>query len=210
MWDEVDTEPVLRARNLTFRYRPHGRAILRDVDLDIYAGDRLLLQGPSGGGKTTLAAMLAGLRPPETGLVMLRGFDQQNVESQVTPRRVAMAPQFHENYIFNATFGFNLLLGRRWPPLPQDVSDALEICNELGLDELLARMPLGMNQIVGESGWQLSHGERSRVYIARVLVQNADLVILDESFGALDPENLRDALQTTLHRAKTLLVIAHP
>lgn len=204
------TEPVLRARNLTFRYRPQGRTILRDVDLDIHAGDRLLLEGPSGGGKTTLAAVLAGLRPPETGLVMLRGFDQQNVESQVTPRRVAMAPQFHENYIFNATFGFNLLLGRRWPPLPQDLSDAREICNELGLDELVARMPLGMNQIVGESGWQLSHGERSRVYIARVLLQNADLVILDESFGALDPENLRDALQTTLHRAKTLLVIAHP
>lgn len=206
----VRTEPVLRARNLTFRYRPQGRAILRDVNLDIYAGDRLLLEGPSGGGKTTLAAVLAGLRAPETGLVMLRGFNQQNVESQVTPRRVAMAPQFHENYIFNATFGFNLLLGRRWPPLPQDVSDAREICNELGLDELLARMPLGMNQIVGESGWQLSHGERSRVYIARVLLQNADLVILDESFGALDPENLRDALQTTLNRAKTLMVIAHP
>lgn len=203
-------EPALRARNLTFRYRPNGRPVLRDVGLDIFAGDRLLLEGPSGGGKTTLAAVLAGLRTPETGFVMLRGFDQQNVESQVTPRRVAMAPQFHENYIFNATFGFNLLLGRRWPPHPQDLVEAEELCRELGLDELLARMPQGMNQIVGESGWQLSHGERSRVYIARVLLQNADLVILDESFGALDPENLRDALQTTLNRAKTLLVIAHP
>lgn len=203
-------EPVLRTRNLVFRYRPQGRAILREINLDIFAGDRLLLQGPSGGGKTTLAAVLAGLRVPETGLVMLRSFDQQNVESQVTPRRVAMAPQFHENYIFNATFGFNLLMGRRWPPSRQDLADAQEICNELGLDQLLAQMPLGMNQIVGESGWQLSHGECSRVYIARVLLQNADLVILDESFGALDPENLRDALQTTLRRAKTLLVIAHP
>ncbi len=203
-------EPVLCARNLTFRYRANGRAVLREIDLDIFAGDRLLLEGPSGGGKTTLAAVLAGLRVPEMGLVMLRGFDQQNVESQVTPRRVAMAPQFHENYIFNATFGFNLLLGRRWPATDQDFADATEICGELGLDELLSRMPLGMHQIVGESGWQLSHGERSRVYITRVLLQNADLVILDESFGALDPENLRDALQTTLKRAPTLLVIAHP
>ncbi len=203
-------EPTLRARNLTFRYRANGRPILRDVDLDIFAGDRLLLEGPSGGGKTTLAAVLAGLRQPEAGFVMLRGFDQQNVESQVTPRRVAMAPQFHENYIFNGTFAFNLLMGRRYPPSVQDLADAEQVCKELGLDELLSRMPLGMNQKVGESGWQLSHGERSRVYIARVLLQNADLVILDESFGALDPENLRDALQTTLHRAKTLLVIAHP
>ncbi len=203
-------EPTLRARNLTFRYRANGRPVLRDVGLDIFAGDRLLLEGPSGGGKTTLAAVLAGLRQPDAGFVMLRGFDQQNVESQVTPRRVAMAPQFHENYIFNGTFAFNLLMGRRYPPSVQDLADAGQVCKELGLDELLSRMPLGMNQVVGESGWQLSHGERSRVYIARVLLQNADLVILDESFGALDPENLRDALETTLHRAKTLLVIAHP
>lgn len=202
--------PLLRARNLVFRYRPQGRAILNEVSLDIYAGDRLLLEGPSGGGKTTLAAVLAGLRVPQTGLVLLRGFDRQNVESQVTPRRIAMAPQFHENYIFNATFAFNLLLGRRYPPTEQDLAEAEAVCRELGLDELLARMPLGMNQIVGESGWQLSHGERSRVYIARVLLQPADLVILDESFGALDPENLRDALQTTLRRAPTLMVIAHP
>jgi ATP-binding cassette subfamily B protein len=214
-WREPDPDrersgPVLRARNLTFRYRPGGRAVLRDVNLDVHAGDRLLLEGPSGGGKTTLAAVLAGLRAPEAGHVIVGGFAQQNVESQVTPRRVAMAPQFHENYIFNATFGFNLLMGRRWPPSAQDLADAHAICRELRLDELLARMPQGMNQIVGESGWQLSHGERSRVYIARVLLQKADLVILDESFGALDPENLRDALKTTLARAKTLMVIAHP
>jgi ATP-binding cassette subfamily B protein len=203
-------EPVLRARNLVYRYHPHGRAVLRDIDLDIFAGDRLLLEGPSGGGKSTLAAVLAGLRVPDTGLVMLRGFDRQSVDSEVTPRRVAMAPQFHENYIFNATFGFNLLLGRRWPATEQDFADATEICRELGLDELLARMPLGMQQIVGESGWQLSHGERSRVFIARVLLQEADLVVLDESFGALDPETLRGTLETTLRRAPTLMVIAHP
>jgi ATP-binding cassette subfamily B protein len=64
--------------------------------------------------------------------------------------------------------------------------------------------------MVGESGWQLSHGERSRLFIARTLLQDADLVILDESFGALDPENLYRALQCVLNRASTALVIAHP
>ena len=64
--------------------------------------------------------------------------------------------------------------------------------------------------MVGETGWQLSQGERSRLFMARALLQNSNLVILDESFAALDPENLRQALECTLRRAKTLLVVAHP
>ncbi len=65
-------------------------------------------------------------------------------------------------------------------------------------------------QTVGETGWQLSHGKRSRLYIARALLQGGDLVLLDESFAALDPETLRRAMECVLSRARTLLVIAHP
>ncbi len=121
-----------------------------------------------------------------------------------------MAPQFQENHVFAETFAFNLLMGRHWPPRSEDLQEAEQICHELGLGELLGRMPSGLQQIVGESGWQLSHGERSRLFIARTLLQDADLVILDESFGALDPENLGRAMRCVLQRAKTLLVIAHP
>jgi ATP-binding cassette subfamily B protein len=64
--------------------------------------------------------------------------------------------------------------------------------------------------MVGETGWQLSHGEKSRLYIARALLQGAELIVLDESFAALDPENLRRALHCALARASTLFVIAHP
>jgi len=71
-------------------------------------------------------------------------------------------------------------------------------------------MPAGMLQMVGESGWQLSHGERSRLYIARALLQGSDVLIFDESFAALDPENLRLALDCVLNRAATVMVIAHP
>ncbi len=80
----------------------------------------------------------------------------------------------------------------------------------MGLGDLLDRMPAGFQQMVGESGWRLSHGERSRLYIARAILQKADLIILDESFAALDPENLRLALSCVIGRANTLLVIAHP
>jgi ATP-binding cassette subfamily B protein len=123
---------------------------------------------------------------------------------------VVAAPQFHENHVLTETFAFNLLMGRRWPPQPADVEAAERTCRELGLDDLLSRMPAGLLQLVGETGWQLSHGERSRLYIARAMLQEADLVILDESFAALDPETLRRCLECILKHAAALLVIAHP
>ena len=108
------------------------------------------------------------------------------------------------------TFAFNLLMSRRWPASEEDLAEAEGICHELGLTALLNKMPLGLQQPVGEGGWHLSHGERSRIYIARALLQQADLVILDESFGSLDPENMETALRTVLTRVPTLLVIAQP
>jgi ATP-binding cassette subfamily B protein len=203
-------QALVQARDLNFRYRPQGRSILQDCTLQIYPGDRLLLEGPSGGGKSTLAAVLTGLRAPESGSLLLWGFDRQLLGVEEWRKRVVMAPQFQENYVFSETLAFNLLMGRGWPPKPGDLEEAESICQELGLGEVLQRMPSGFQQMVGESGWQLSHGERSRLFIARTLLQKADLIVLDESFGALDPENLERALQCVLRRAPTLLVIAHP
>lgn len=202
--------PMIRARNLTFRYRPEDKPILQHCHLSIYQGERLLLEGPSGGGKSTLAALLAGLRQPESGQLVLWGIQQKTLGIETWRHRIVIAPQFHENHVFVETFAFNLLMGRRWPPLPSDLEEAEIICRELGLSDLLERMPAGFQQMLGESGWQLSHGERSRLYIARALLQQADFIILDESFAALDPDNLKRALQCVLHRASTLLVIAHP
>ena len=103
-----------------------------------------------------------------------------------------------------------MLMGKRWPARQEDFEEAEAVCRSLGLGDLLDRMPSGLLQMVGETGWQLSHGERSRLYIARALLQNADLIILDESFAALDPETMRQSLSYVMSRAKTLLVIAHP
>jgi ATP-binding cassette subfamily B protein len=80
----------------------------------------------------------------------------------------------------------------------------------MGLGPLIDRMPGGLMQMVGETGWQLSQGERSRLFMARALLQGGDLVVLDESFAALDPQNLRQALECVVRRAETLLVVAHP
>ena len=183
--------------------------MLRGCSLRIHTGDRLVLEGPSGGGKSTLVSILAGLREPNSGELLIDGFDLHTLGSERWRQRIAAAPQFHENYVLAETFAFNLFMGRRGTLRQSDLEEAKVICQELGLTELLTRMPAGMLQMVGETGWQLSHGERSRLYIARALLQDAEVVVLDESFAALDPENMQRAVACVLKRAKSLLVIAH-
>ncbi len=203
-------DPVMEAHDLVFRYQDRGEPVLKGCSLTIRQGDRILLEGSSGGGKSTLASLLVGLRVPQSGLLLLGGLDRQTIGDEGWRQRIVSAPQFHENHVLAETFAFNLLMGRRWPPREEDMREASLICRELGLEALLDKMPAGMLQMVGETGWQLSHGERSRVYIARALLQGAEVVIFDESFAALDPENVRLALDCVLRRARTLLVVAHP
>ncbi|MBV9770721.1 MAG: ABC transporter ATP-binding protein, partial [Bryobacterales bacterium] len=203
------SNPIMEVRDLVFRYSDRTEPVLRGSNLKIALGDRLVLEGPSGGGKSTLVALLAGLREPTSGCVLMDGLDRPTLGAAEWRRRLAAAPQFHENHVLAETFAFNLFLGRHTVLTPADFEEARAICGELGLADLLDRMPAGILQIVGETGWQLSHGERSRLYIARALLQNADLVVLDESFAALDPENLKRAVECVVARARSLLVIAH-
>jgi ATP-binding cassette subfamily B protein len=201
--------PVLDVRDLVFRYGERAEAVLRGANLEIARGDRVVLEGPSGGGKSTLVSLLTGLREPHSGRVLVDGFPRSTLGAAEWRRRLAAAPQFHENHVLAETFAFNLFLGHLAVLTPADFETARAICDELGLGDLLSRMPAGMHQMVGETGWQLSHGERSRLYIARALLQNAELVVLDESFAALDPENLKRAVECVVKRAPSLLVIAH-
>lgn len=206
----ANRESVVEGVSLRFRYPSRQEPVLDDCAVQIREGDRVLLEGPSGGGKSTLASLLVGLRAPDAGLLLLRGLDQATLGAATWRRRVVAAPQFHENHVLTETFAFNLLMGRGWPADDAAMNEASELCTALGLGPLLERMPAGLLQMVGETGWQLSHGERSRLFLARALLQGADLVVLDESFAALDPENLTKALECTLARVRTVVVIAHP
>jgi ATP-binding cassette subfamily B protein len=201
---------LVTARDVGFRYPNRPLPALIGVTFEIRRGDRVLLEGPSGGGKSTLASLVAGLRAPDVGALALDGREQAELGLAGWRERVGVVPQFHENHVFSASLLFNLLLGRAWPPRREDAALAEALCRELELGGVLARMPSGLEQLVGESGWQLSHGERSRLFIARALLQRLDLRVLDESFAALDPETLERVLDCVLARAETLLVIAHP
>ena len=199
--------PLVEAAGVSFN---HGaRTVLNSADLVIQSGERVLLEGASGGGKSTLASLLVGIRQPLSGQVLLRGHDRQTL-GHTWHQFATEAPQFHENHILSGSLGFNLLLGRRWPATAEDLAEARQICDELGLGDLIDRMPGGLNQMIGETGWQLSHGERSRIFLARALLQDAELTVLDESFAALDPESVQLCLDCAFRRARTLVVIAHP
>lgn len=207
---ESNGRRLVEAHDLVFQYQDRSDPVLRGCNLTIGSGERLLLEGTSGGGKSTFTSLLTGMRSQHSGLLLLDGLDRNTLGEDGWRRRIVAAPQFHENHVFTETLAFNLLMGRRWPPREEDLKEAETMCRELGLGGLLGRMPAGLQQMVGETGWQLSHGERSRLYIARALLQGSGLIILDESFAALDPETLRQSLSCILRRAPTLMVIAHP
>lgn len=208
--DDAPATVVLEASDLRFTHAGRNQPVLRGCNLAMAAGERVILQGPSGCGKSTLASVLAGLRPPQSGLLLAHGLDRHTLGLDGWRKRVVLVPQFHENHLALGSLAFNVLMGAEWPASEEDLARAEGILRELGLGATLDRMPSGLLQTVGETGWQLSHGERSRVYLARALVQQPDVLILDESFAQLDPENMHLALDAVVSRGSAVLVIAHP
>ncbi|MBA2660656.1 MAG: ATP-binding cassette domain-containing protein [Bradymonadaceae bacterium] len=205
-----DGQILVEAHELLFRHPGRPQPVLRGCSMTIARGERILLEGRSGSGKSTLGSILVGLRKPDAGLLLLDGLDRQTLGLEGWQQKVVSVPQFHENHILTGPLAFNALMGHEWPASAADMARAQEVFEVLGLGELLARMPSGLLQMVGDTGWQLSHGERSRLFIARALLQNPQMIVFDESFAALDPENTRRALDCVLERAPTVVVIAHP
>jgi ATP-binding cassette subfamily B protein len=182
-----------------------GRSVLRDVDLELAPGDRAVLAGASGAGKSTLATALAGILPASCGHVALDGAQPADPGWR---DRVGLVPQHGDNHVLLAPVAFNLLMGRGWPAGEADLEEAAEVCAELGLGPVLQRMPAGLGQTIGETGWRLSQGERARVCLARALLADHDVLILDEPLGALDPQTARTVLAVARRRARTLVVIS--
>ena len=138
-------------------------------------------------------------KAPVSHLRQLR--DSKDATGIFVVTALGMAAAVNPSVAWVISVAFNLLMGRRWPPSESDLDDAEALCRALDLGPLLDRMPSGIQQMVGESGWRLSHGEQSRIFMARALLQGAEVVVLDESFAALDPERGTRATvcEVTLH-----------
>ena len=195
-------EGALHVRSLSVQRA--GRRVLHAIDLDLQPGDHAILAGASGAGKSTLAAALAGLLPHHSGHVTL---DAATATDPGWRDRVGLVPQHGDNHILLAPVAFNLLMGRHWPAGHDDLQDAETVCTELGLGPLLQRMPAGLGQTIGETGWRLSQGERARLCVARALLADHDVLILDEPLGALDPQTARQVLDVARRRSRALILI---
>ena len=200
----------VEARDAAFQYPGRPAPVLRRCSFAVRAGDRVLVEGASGGGKSTLAALLAGLREPTAGALRLDGVEQAAWASIAGGPASAARRSSTRTTSFPRAWRSTCCWGGPGPPVRKTLPRLRPSAASWIWGRCWRACRRGLEQLVGESGWQLSHGERGRLFIARALLQPLDARILDESFAALDPETLERAVACVLRRAGTLIVIAHP
>ena len=190
-------------RGITFGYKWGQKPLLEDFSLDIRPGQRVALVGPSGSGKSTLAYLVCGLYRPWSGEILFDGQPIDAIPSAVLQRSLSMVDQ--NTVLFNATFRENITL---WSPAVSD-SDLSAAARDAAIHDEIVRRPLGYEGLVKEDGRNLSGGQRQRLEIARALVGNPSILVLDEASSALDAtteERIDSALRA---RGCTCLIIAH-
>ena len=197
--------PALEMDGASFTYMGTTRPALEGVTLTVRPGETLALVGPSGAGKTTIAHLFMRFWDPAEGTVRLDGEDVRDWTLDALRARIALVAQ--DTYLFNDTLRANILIAR------PDASEAelAEAVRRAALEDFVAALPEGLETRVGERGTQLSGGQRQRVAVARAVLKNAPILILDEATSHLDAVNeamLRRAL-TELMAERTTVVIAH-
>ncbi len=196
----------IRFRNVAFSYGGTGGAeVLHDLELHIPQGSFTALVGPSGGGKSTIARLAARFWDVTAGSITLGGRDIREMPLKQLSQAISFVTQ--DNFLFDCSLKENIRLGK------PDASDeeVLAAARAAQCEEFLARLDRGWDTPAGEAGRQLSGGERQRIAIARAILKDAPIVILDEATAFTDPEN-EDKIQSSimaLSKGKTLLVIAH-
>ena len=196
---------ALRLEAVTFTYSGRDRPAVQDVSLDVAPGQLVALVGPSGAGKSTLCSLVARFYDPQHGAVRIDGHDVRDLTLASLGRVAGLVLQ--ETYLFHGTLRENLLYARP-DATPSDLEEA---CASAQLNDVVAALPSGLDTVVGERGHRLSGGEKQRVAIARVILKDPRLLILDEATSHLDTisEQRVQLALTRLFTARTSLVIAH-
>ncbi|NVD98665.1 ABC transporter ATP-binding protein [Massilia sp. BJB1822] len=202
---QAPRDASVELREVHFHYAAAAPAVLRGVSLRIAPGSMTALIGTSGSGKTTLARLIARFFDVDQGSVLVGGVDVRQMSHGQLAGQISQI--FQDNYLFAGSIADNIRAGK------PDASEAeiMAAARQAGVAEIIERLPQGMDSLVGEGGARLSGGERQRIAIARALVKDAPILLVDEATAALDAEN-QAAIADTLARLRgqrTLIVIAH-
>ena len=195
--------PEISYENVSFAYT--DKDVLKNVSFEVKKGEMTALVGPSGGGKSTIASLLARFWDIKDGRILVEGEDIRNVPLGSLMDRISMV--FQRVYLFQDTVYNNIAIGR-----PEATREEVEeAARKARCYDFIMQLPEGFDTVIGEGGASLSGDEQQRISIARCILKNADIVILDEATASVDADNER-AIQeaiSELCRDKTLLVIAH-
>nr|MCR5253686.1 ABC transporter ATP-binding protein/permease [Treponema sp.] len=196
-------ENTICAQNITFAYEK--RKIIDGVSLTIPAGSTTAFVGPSGGGKTTLCHLLSRFWDVDSGSVTLAGKNVRDYDMDSLMKNFSFV--FQNVYLFHDTIANNIRFGQPEAPMEKVIEAAKKAC----CHEFISALPDGYNTVIGEGGASLSGGERQRISIARAIMKDAPIIILDEATANVDPENERDLMAAIneLTKEKTVIMIAH-
>ena len=191
-------------KNVSFGYRG-DREILHNVSLNIPEGSLTAFVGPSGSGKSTIAKLIAGFWDVKEGSITLGGYDLMDIPLNQLYDQIAFVSQ--DNYLFDESVRDNIRMGR----ISATDNEVETAAKAAGCDEFIRKLEHGYDTVVGGGGAHLSGGERQRIAIARAMLKDAPVIILDEATAYIDPENeaiIQRAVAKLIQR-KTVIVIAH-
>lgn len=192
-------------KNVQYSYK--NQVVLKNLNLHIREGEKVAIIGPSGSGKSTILKLVPLFIEPQAGSIFIGGYDTRTFSLQDLRKKIAWVSQSPQ--LFTGSVVDNIYDGDIYRPVsPDEVKNAIEVSNSL---EFLVKMPLGVNQPVGENGSFLSGGQKQRIAIARSLIKNAPILCLDEPTASLDAKSenyIRDALPKII-ASRTVLMVTH-
>ena len=201
----TEIEPEVTFEGVTFGYDGGHRAALEDVSFELRQGETLGVVGASGAGKSTLVWLMYRFHDPQSGAIKLGGHDLRDLPLGTIRDNISVVTQ--DTYLFHGTVADNLRFGKP-DATPQELEEAARAANA---HDFISRLPHGYETVVGERAVRLSGGQRQRLAIARALLKDAPILLLDEALSSVDAENeavIQDALNRLMEN-RTTLVIAH-
>ena len=192
-------------QNVSFRYENAGRDALHQINLDIKEGEHVAFVGPSGGGKTTLASLIARFYDTTEGKVCIGGVDVKDIPSAQLMNMVSFV--FQDSKLLKMSIYDNVRMGKK-DATREEVMEALKNAQ---CEDIIAKLPDGVDTVIGSQGTYVSGGEAQRLSVARAMLKNAPILILDEATSALDNESERWIQKSLeeLSKNRTTITIAH-